>query len=461
MIARFRFGILIATAVLSGCQSGYRDAAKKIDGHLLAGDMQGAAEVANGAFLAKKNERDAVVRAMDAGVTLLFAGRLQESSVALEDAYTRVRPLLDTNAEISLTENVGAIGANQTVMVYEGTPVERTMLNTFQAISKLAQGGYDEARVEFNRANEWQKDAVERYAKAIQSARQRAAKQAQSKGIDLAAASQSSDFSSLTTGLEDASAYASFQSPLTSYLRAIFLLSTSREAGDLGNARSELRSVYEMVPSARGVIEADLKQIDDGKFEPTTWVLVMSGMCPRRDEIRIDIPIPIGEVNYVSAAFPKLRSVDGNVDRYSIATADGVADTVELMNVESVVKAEFREALPAIIAQEIASSVAKAAATYALSNSSRDDTANLIGKIVGIAYQASTTQADLRSWRTLPKTIQVARASTPEDGKISVNAGDGQTIQVPVAADRFNVLLVWQPGGSGTPISMIQWSMNP
>lgn len=451
-----------------GCQSEYRSAAKAVQGELARGNIPAAAERAKATFKGGGNERDEVVRALDAGTTLLLAGRAAESAEAFDAAYVKVRPFLDQEAETTISGNAAAVAVNQTMMVYKATPVERTLLNTFGAAAKLAQGDAAGARVEFNRANDWQRDAKERYARAMKRRQEKVSKEAGEKGVDVRNAMRSDRLSSLTQGLEDAQATAAFQSPFTSYLRATFLMGTSRETGDVGNARTDLRLTWELTgESTRRIIERDIESIDRQRVEPTTWVFVMSGLAPHREEVRIDVPIPVGEVNYVSAAFPKLESHEGNETEYAVTAGGSTEPAALLMDVEQSVKAEFKEELPTIIAEELLSSAVKAAATYGASNIMRgrdsrgNDWANLAIRIGGIIYQASTTAADLRSWRALPRRIMVARVPTPADGVVTLRAGAGPEQRLSVEAGKFNGVLAWQSGARGTAMSAIQWSMNP
>lgn len=459
----------IATAMVAGgCQSGYRSAAKAMQGDLARGNIPGAAERAKATFKGGSNDRDEVVRALDAGTTLLLANRPAESMEAFDAAYEKVRPFLDQEAEVTISGNAAAVAVNQTMMVYKATPVERTLLNTFSAAAKLVQQDMAGARIEFNRANDWQRDAKDRYARAMKRRQDKVSKEAREKGVDVDTASRSDRLASLTQGLEDAQASSAFQSPFTSYLRSTFLLGTSRETGDLGNARTDLRLTWELSGgSTRQIIERDIEAIDRQRIEPTTWVFVMSGMAPHREEVRIDVPIPFGEVNYVSAAFPKLAYHEGNETDYVVVAGGATEPASLLMDVEQSVKAEFKEQLPAIITEELVSSAVKAAATYGASNimSGRDsrgnDWANLAIRVGGIIYQASTTAADLRSWRALPRRIMVARVATPADGVVTLRAGGGPERRLAVEAGKFNGVLVWQSGARGTAMSTVQWSMNP
>lgn len=456
------WGVIALTAIGMGCQSDYRAGAIQIDRSLLAGDVKGAGDVAYALFKGEGNERDRVVRALDAGPVLMLSGRPAESTEALESAFELVRPYLDTKADVSVSENTESVAVNQTLATYTATPIERILLNTFLAINRMCMGDAAAARVELNRAEDWQKDAEAKYSAAIDRERQVAEKKSSSAGFNLDKAKEDPRLAQLTEGLGDAPGYGTFQSPFTSYLRAAFLSATSREIGDVSNARSEWRKVWEMVPESRPVVESDLARLESASEEPVTWVFFMSGLSPRREELRLDIPIPFGKVNYVSAAFPRMRPVDAFTTGFTLTTADGSTSPVLLMDVQRSVAAEFQQVLPAIIAQELISSALKTAATYAAREATKkDDWAYVIATIGGIAYQAASTAADIRVWRTLPRVIYVARVPTPGDGVLKISAAGGPSATVSVAAGKFNGVVVWHTQPTAPTIASTTWSMSP
>ncbi|MBU6411956.1 MAG: hypothetical protein KGS45_00660 [Planctomycetes bacterium] len=461
----FSFGgivlsVMVCWGGLSGCQSGHRESCKKIDSALFAGDVNGAATIAYAEYQNKANERDRVVRALDAGSLLLLTGRHKESSEALTSAYEVVRPYLDSKAEDSVAEGVATTVVNQTLADYKSTPVERVMLNTFLSIGQMIDGNSAGARIELNRANDWQQDARNRYAASIENDRNAALKSAGENGVDMQKAIQTPGLSRLTEGLENIGIQSPYQSAWTSYLRGVFLASAASDAGDISTARSELRLAWESCPDARSVIEIDLAAVDRGKITKTTWVFAFSGLCPRREELRLDIPIPVGNVNYVSAAFPLLKSVDAHTSQFVVSSAEGSVNAQMLMNVEDVVKAEYKQQLPTIIAQEILSSALKAAATYGAKSASNDNTTSLILQISGIIYQAATTSADLRGWRTLPKHIYVARIQTPDNGKLTVSVPGGPAVQVSVDPLANNGVIIWHTQPGTQSLANVAWRMQ-
>ena len=72
------------------------------------------------------------------------------------------------------------------------------------------------------------------------------------------------------------------------------------------------------------------------------------------------------------------------------------------------------------------------------------DSAGLVN-LIGIVYQAATTAADLRSWRTIPKNIYAARILTPDTGFVTVRTSEGRQLgDMEVVPGAFNLLVVTQ-----------------
>ena len=149
-------------AWLSGCQSGYRSTASQIVSAERAGQYDAAASTAAAAArAAAKDSTSRVIYLLEAGRTAQIAGDVDASTGFYATAYDLVRPYLDTKADARVSEAITTTLVNQTLAEYRGTVVERIMLSTLQAINRLALGQYAEARIELNRARDWQQDAVE------------------------------------------------------------------------------------------------------------------------------------------------------------------------------------------------------------------------------------------------------------------------------------------------------------
>ena len=77
---------------------------------------------------------------------------------------------------------------------------------------------------------------------------------------------------------------------------------------------------------------------------------------------------------------------------------------------DGVIAREFKDELPTVITRTIIAAGVKAGVAFAAHRATRDDPLlNLLTRVATTAYQYTVNNADLRTWRTLPKTISVAR----------------------------------------------------
>ena len=461
--------IACVAALASGCQQNLRKTVAAIDSAYSAGEFDRAAKRAETALADNGDDaQDRLVWLMESGRTQQAAGGIDGSIAAYDRAVDEVRPYLDSKAEATITEALVTTTVNQTMRIYRGTPPERIMLCTLQGANLLQKGDLARARVELNRAADFQQDAVQRHAKDIASAQEKADKEWKQKGWNQAIAANATESvrkaqAAPATTDPATRGYASFANPFTSYLRAVFLVATSSESGDRQNARADLRAVQEMMPG-HAAAAADIALIDAGIAHGSaavTWVFFLTGMAPDYKEFRLDIPIPVGNVNYVSAAFPILRKRGDFVPSCAVAGEAGARSEL-LADVDAMVETDFDSRLPLIVTQEIISSAAKAAATWAASqaayNSSSNSTAGILVQIAGIAYQAASTAADLRCWSTMPKQVSVLRVPTPANGRLDlVREGGAPLCTLEVRAGAPNIAFVTLPSAKALKPAVLMY----
>jgi hypothetical protein len=455
---------LAVLAASGGCQRKLRETMASIDASYSAGQYAQANMIASGAAEQNGNdEQDQLVYCMAAGHMSQVAGDTARSLRWFGLAYEQIRPYLDAKAEATVSEAIATTAVNQTVRIYRGTPPERIMLCGLQGVNCLVEGNLDAARLELNRARDFQQDAVSRFEQEVAAEQSAAQESWKAEGWDPSIAGSAIDEVRAQQGeLAKIRGYASFGNPFVSYMRAVFLIASSGDASDRQNARADLNAVLEMVPGMP-LAQEDIGLIDAnapaGRM-PVTWIFFLTGLAPRYDEFRLDIPIPVGQVNYVSAAFPVLKVRNDFVDAIEVPGADGAPAhrSVPLADLDAVVTEEFNARLPAIVTQEIISSASKAAATWAASQAaySQDYYAGLAVQIAGIAYQAASTAADLRCWSTMPKQVGLLRMPTPVDGKIEVRRPSGAAIcTLGVRPDAPNIVFLTLPS-SAAPSPAVQ-----
>lgn len=440
-------GVALASVAACGCQSGYRSFEREVQAAVMAGEYDRAAAIA--AAEADGNARDRINRVvynLEAARLAQIAGDLGASRHYFALVQADVRPYLDQRSEDKVTEALATTAVNQATAIFTATPVDRIMASALDAINAMAMGDLADARVQLNLARDWQDDAVQRYRNTIERAGDGAALNYRAGGV----------IRTSYAGLEDLRAYAEYQNPFASHLRGVFLLGAGAGPADTERARFELREVLAMEPRAVDAVAPDLELADRaGPHPPTVWVYVMSGRAPRLEEIRLDLPILAGNVNYISGALPSLAFHDDFAGAATVTTDGGTADAVLLADVDAMVAAEFADRLPTIVAQEILSSTLKAGLTFGARESEGG-----WAQLVGIIYQAASTSADTRTWRSLPKRILLARVPTPPDGRLTARVGQAEA-RVRVAPGESHIVVVTVPTPWAGRPSVVQASLTP
>jgi hypothetical protein len=205
---------------------------------------------------------------------------------------------------------------------------------------------------------------------------------------------------------------------------------------------------------------------------PVTYVLFETGMAPRREEIRIDIPVFIYNlaahdtgVDYVGAAFPKLVEEPGGLSGLNARTQAGTYPTQLLVDMDAVIGKEFRDDLPGVITRTLISAGTKAALAYAANRATQNHDnggwVNLLTRVATTVYQYVSTNADLRTWRTLPKMIVIARFPTPSDGNVAITTPQGMVL-ANAAVNPNSTNIIWVRGPSDfSPFVYRSFALGP
>jgi hypothetical protein len=343
---------------------------------------------------------------------------------------------------------------NQTILPYRGHAYDKIMAATYQTLNYLDLGKPDQARVEINRAYQYQKDAVAANASNIAAAQSAAAKaSADSRQnpspdtYDVQRAQNDPQFNAnihqAYSDLDNLQAYAPYVNPFSVYLQGLYYLASGQTMSDFEQARVAFKKVQDLIGSNPN-IDADYalaNQLSSGNLAtppPLTYVIFETGMAPIRTEIRIDIPLFIvsRQVPYVGVAFPQLQYNPQYCPGLLVQAANASPlHTVLLCDMDRVIAQDFKNELPTIIIKTLISAGAKAAAQYGLYEATKSNGyASLFATVAGVVYQAATNQADLRTWVTLPKQFTYCRLPTPADRKlvlIADGSGASETVDLP------------------------------
>ena len=416
----------LAALLFAGCAS-YTAQTQNLRAAWVNGDFSVAAQIADSAAR-KSSGTDAILWDLEAGATARASGNLA-GSVAAFNAADALFDYWDTQPEISISRETESLLVNPTVLPYRGRDYDRIMESIYQALNYFQLGKFDEARVELNRALNRQQVATRNNQARVDQAKQAAAQSAANGGYDAVRAQGDSRFQSQlqqTYGpLDDLHYYTNYVNPVATYLRAIGLLCRPLSATDYESARVDFTRVQAMI-GHNAYIDADCDlatQMTNGaKMPPVVFVIYETGEAPDRLEARLDIPLFLAtrDVPYYGIAFPKLAfNNDYNSGLVVQAAGGQPMPTAVLCDMDSVIAQEFRNDLPDVIVKTLVSGGAKAAAFFALHQTTRkNDTLDTLALFTSVLYENATNHADLRTWVTLPKQFQFCRLAAPADHKL-------------------------------------------
>ena len=446
---RLVFHLGIALLLMTGCASYERQTAA-FRGAWNAGNVQKASELANMQVYDKSDSHDGVIWLLEQGAALRANNQIKESIYAFERAEKRMRHY-ESQAKIRVSKEATALAVNLESVPYEGRGYDRVMLNTYQALNYLHLGQRDAAMVELRQASDEQDAELIRNARRITSARKSTGRYRSNILRTQKSAGTRNQLDSLQPSLN--MDYGAFVNPFTDFLHALCLWSLADDQSE--NAIVSLRRIYQTLGQPR-FIEDEIKAVDKilsgGKHPDLTYVIFEIGVAPIRKEVRLDIPLFDQDLPYVTAEFPRLEN-RGHLLTCAVAIGKNKSNAMVICEMDAVIGRDFQSELPGIITRTLSSAVLKATATKQLSDKAGD-----IGTVAGTMYQIFSTQADLRTWTSLPKSFAVARVKTPSDRRLTLFVGP-QKNEVTVNKGEVNVVYL-KGFAHGAPLKIHQFRLK-
>ena len=368
---------------------------------------------------------------------------------------------------------------------YFARTYDETMMNFYQALSFLAGGKIDRARVEFNRVVERQGRAAKRNEAKIAEARAAAekaenARSRETDGNKIIAEASCPGIDELEKEIVQWAPYADYMNPAAVFMSGAFMLLWGEDGSDYEHGLTYFKRAIGMQSSsaAHKAIEL-LDRMASGRAMPEDrdFVLVLfeNGMAPEKEEIRKEIIIPYRYPIHAGISMPKLVHRGGAYERLSLWDGVNTLGTTEMIcDFERVVAKEFAEEFKwesrkayfaAIVRIGIQIALMEVERTQLdrqveagkLSPFARDLTLAISGAALS-AVCSATMGSDLRMWSTLPKNFQAAIIPKPQSGVLSVKDAAGAVsvaevqlpkdgpsfiyLKLPTAANRATVFTV-------------------
>ncbi|WP_165855901.1 COG3014 family protein [Marinobacter sp. JSM 1782161] len=386
------------------------------------------------------------------------------------DAFDRAEDgmkYLDTEGFASAaSENVMSVLVNESTRDYRALMSEAILVNTYKGLSFLALGNTADARVEFNRADDRTRRAVDFFSEEI-------AEQKRALRNDPANArmvQQSIDSGSMRSVLSSHygdpggwSVYPDYIVPASTYLHGLYFLATGQGSSDIERAATSLQRVAQMAPgNATLKADATLAQaLAAGKrsradLPPQVWVMYENGLGPVLEEVRFDVPLFYSHRGNASMiltgiALPRYRDRASVAGHVQASTPTIQAATDDFASMGKVIRTEMQARFPSILTRAISAAVVKGAMQYQATESF-----GIAGQLGSIIYSLATTQADLRGWQAMPNHWEVTRLERPADGEVELSdsvRGRLGTLDVP--DQPFTLIYVKRPTAAGPATVML------
>lgn len=283
-------------------------------------------------------------------------------------------------------------------------------------------GDYDNARVEFNRALLRQDSAKDYFAKQVAQNRKKLDKADEEKNkanIDKSSTEIMGKYDDFFNEFETTK---DFVNPYATYLSSMFfyLEKDYGKAADLFKEIAVIHPHNKQVQNQRKLFEQRANSVSSKKAKKHIFVAYEDGFGPMKEEFKFTLPLPFdGKLITSTFAMPMLKKRDAS---YGLIKVNDVKSS-QVVDFDSVVATEFKITLPGEITKAVVSTVIKTGLNAAVAKN--DSTGGFLALASSIATTMAT-QADVRSWRGLPKTASVVMLENK--GKVEIMAANGEEI---------------------------------
>ena len=447
----------MAVLLISGC-AGMADikGARDFMEPYSQGDYLAAAGTLGGETALDYDEKN-LLTSLQVGMALRAAGGYEASQIAFDRAESE---LLWKSDEITSVDELLSAGftliTNDLARSYQGNIYDGVLVNTFKAMNAVYLGDMDRARIELNRAEQRQTNAVEQLAVKVRALgedppEEEESRKTQGEQVDRAFADvwkPDSPVGKRLAAVEALGEYRDLRNPFTDWLHGIFRLAT----GEANRASNLFRDAAVLDGRNNQYVLADLLQAEAAAGSSAgapdrVWIIHEDGTGPYLNEFRFEFPVVTSNgVIITGIALPEF--VPGLPAVKALAITAGGQDylTEPLLNVDRYAATEFRVGYGAVVGKAVASAVIKTILQAVAQEEASERAGGLAAIILNLGSTVASvamTRADTRIWHSLPKSIGVASVPRPSDGRLLMTTTDGQTIyDDALPAGRFVLITV-------------------
>ncbi|WP_067210458.1 COG3014 family protein [Marinomonas aquimarina] len=375
-----------------------------------------------------------ILWAIEAGAILNYAGDYELSNQVFDASEKSMKEVDQESTVSNLLQTGLSMVGNDAFLDYEQTLYDGVMTNTYKAWNFMHAGDYNNARVEWNRAEERQRRAAEFFAEQIKQQEEALEGEQGDNKFDPAEFVAKTLDSAETRKMLEAQGvtfdqwkpYEGYVNPYTTYSYGLNLLLNGKSASDYNKAADAFKRVYGLTNSKQVKADLDLaKSLAKGRSstDNMVWVIFENGESMVKEEFRLDLPLFLftEDVAYTGIALPRLKARE---QAFPSIQVEGVKTEV-IADMDKIIGAEFEKNYNSILTREITRTLLKTVAQKQINDSNP-----LAGFATGM-LQSAVTSADTRTFTSLPKQYQTAHVKRKGD-TVKVKAGN---FEIPVALD--------------------------
>lgn len=317
----------------------------------------------------------------------------------------------------SAGHSIGSIFINNNINEYQGENYEKIMMNVYKGLNFMSLQDFDNARVEFNRVLDRQRRAAEFFEKEIAEAYHVYNRSQYMQDIRQPIAANQ-QIQTYRGDIAPEQVYPNFINPFATYISGLFFYLDN----DYTKARDLFKQTARMLPKDNQV-QQDLKLTEQSQLRKQhyVWLIYENGQGMIKRAFTYHFPSYLFTNNVVTTDI-SLPTIYKRTASYPYLLLNKQA-TTEMTSMDNIVQQEFNKKLPAIMTEAMLNMIAKSAIQYALEKNLED----YGGKWWGFLYQLATDTADVRQWRAMPKSLQVARTDLT-DKPLTIYKPDGSVL---------------------------------
>lgn len=324
----------------------------------------------------EKENKDQILFLLDRGTALFEAGDYKSAIEVL----TKAERLTEMNDYTSISEELVSVVTTDQYKKFYPLDYELIMINVYLGLSYYMEGKYDDAAVECRRIN------------------------------------------NLIYKLKNKGMKSFEESPFAWYLSAA-IYDIQKKYSD---ARIDYKKVMDLVPNFKQAVydvyrtsrqsnNLDQARELEQKYPNLDLRRYYNGLCKKCGDLIVifsEGEIPIKIQNPHNSMLPEFRTRTYSVGNLVVFNAQGeeLGASSEITNLELIARKNLEERVGKIVSKRLLGIGTQVAVGYGVAKATKSES---LGILTGLLLHAAATQADTRSWSTLPKSFQVVRLRLP------------------------------------------------